>query len=189
MQNGKLIVVAAPSGAGKTTVVKYLLQQLPQLAFSVSAATREKRANEIDGKDYYFISPDDFKTKISNDEFVEWEMVYEDKYYGTLNSELQRIWNENKHVIFDVDVVGGLNIKQKYPAKTLAIFIKPPDILTLVQRLQNRNTEDEKSLQERINKAEHEISYAPMFDSIILNDNLSTTLTEVEMLVRDFLSI
>ena len=189
MQNGKLIVVAAPSGAGKTTVVKHLLQHLPQLAFSVSAATREKRANEIDGVDYYFLSPDDFKNKIANDEFVEWEMVYEGKYYGTLKSELQRIWDENKHVIFDVDVVGGLHIKEKYPTETLAIFIKPPDILTLAQRLQNRNTEDAKNLQERMNKAEHEISHAPHFDVTILNDNLEVTLKEAEVLVKDFLGL
>ena len=189
MQNGKLIVVAAPSGAGKTTVVKHLLQHLPQLAFSVSAATRDKRANEKDGVDYYFMSPDDFKKKIEADEFVEWEMVYEGKYYGTLKSELQRIWNENKHVIFDVDVVGGLHIKEKYPTETLAIFIKPPDILTLAQRLQNRNTEDEKSLQERMDKAEHEISHAPHFDVTILNDNLEITLAEAEILVKEFLGL
>jgi guanylate kinase len=187
MQNGKLIVVAAPSGAGKTTVVKHLLQHIPQLSFSVSAATRAKREGEQDGKDYYFISPDDFKKKIEKDEFVEWEMVYADKYYGTLKSELQRIWNTNHHVIFDVDVVGGLHIKEKYPNNTLAIFIKPPDILTLAQRLQNRNTEDEKSLQERISKAQHEISHAPHFDVTILNDNLEITLAEAETLVKEFL--
>ncbi len=189
MKKGKLIVVAAPSGAGKTTIVKHLLQHLPQLAFSISAATRPMRVNEKNGLDYYFISENDFKNKIAADAFVEWEMVYEGKYYGTLKSELQRIWDGNKHVIFDVDVVGGLHIKEKYPTETLAIFIKPPDILTLAQRLANRNTEDEKSLQERIDKAEHEISHAPMFDKIILNDNLEHTLVEAEKLVKDFLKL
>jgi guanylate kinase len=187
MKNGKLIVIAAPSGAGKTTIVKHLLQTIPQLDFSISAATRPIRPNEVNGRDYYFISADSFKNKIANNEFVEWEMVYENKYYGTLNTELERIWNKGQHVIFDVDVKGGLEIKKKYPHQTLAIFIKPPNVATLAQRLMQRNTEDAHSLQERIEKAELEISYAPMFDSIIVNDKLEVTLLEATTLVKSFI--
>lgn len=188
MNNGKLIVIAAPSGAGKTTVVKHLLSQLPNLSFSISATTRPKRDGEIDGKDYYFISPELFQQKIEQSLFVEWEMVYAQKYYGTLKSELDRIWQSNHHVIFDVDVVGGLHIKQQYPAQTLAIFITPPNVTVLAQRLMDRNTENEDSLQERINKAEYEISFASQFDVTLLNDDLNTTLETATRLVTEFLN-
>ncbi len=189
LTNGKLIVVAAPSGAGKTTVVKHLLSHIPDLSFSVSATTRPIRPGETNGKDYHFISLDDFKKKIISDEFVEWEMVYHDKYYGTLKSEVERIWNTGHHVIFDVDVVGGLHIKQRYPQNTLAIFIMPPSIDELAQRLQSRNTEDMHSLQERIQKAEQEISVANKFDTILLNDNLERTLAEAIRLVNTFIRV
>jgi guanylate kinase len=188
MKTGKLIVIAAPSGAGKTTVVKHILKHIPQLAFSISAATRAIRPNEVNGQDYYFMPVDDFKNKIAADDFVEWEMVYEGKYYGTLKSELQRIWNSGKHVIFDVDVVGGLNIKQKYPTETLSIFIKPPDLQTLIHRLERRNTESKESLHERISKAEHELSFAEKFDVILINDDLKTTLHQAEDLITNYIN-
>ena len=188
MQNGKLIIIAAPSGAGKTTVVKHILQQFPHLSFSVSATTRPMRQGETDGKDYYFLSEQEFKNRIANDEFVEWEMVYVGKYYGTLKSELQRVWNNNQHIIFDVDVEGGLHIKNKYPNNSLSIFINPPSLEVLKQRLTDRNTESEESLRERISKAEHELSFASQFDVVLTNDDLQLTLSNAEQLLKDFLT-
>lgn len=187
MQNGKLIIIAAPSGAGKTTVVKHILQQFPQLSFSVSATTRPIRQGETNGKDYYFLSEQEFKNRIANDEFVEWEMVYVGKYYGTLKSELQRVWNNNQHIIFDVDVEGGLHIKNKYPHNSLSIFINPPSLEVLKQRLTDRNTESEESLHERISKAEHELSFASQFDVVLTNDDLQLTFSKAEQLIKDFL--
>jgi guanylate kinase len=185
--SGKLIIIAAPSGAGKTTVVKHLLAHIPSLAFSISACTRPIRAGEENGKDYYFLTPDAFQAKVANDDFVEWEMVYADKYYGTLKSELTRIWNNQQQVIFDVDVKGGLHIKQQFNSTSLAIFIKPPDIHTLAKRLMDRNTEDSKSLEERISKAAYEIEFADQFDKVIINNDLETTLKTVEEWVLEFL--
>ncbi|MEY2830329.1 MAG: hypothetical protein RIQ33_2187 [Bacteroidota bacterium] len=187
IQNGKLIIVAAPSGAGKTTIVKHILKTFPELSFSVSATTRNMRQGEVEGKDYYFLSEQEFKNRIANDEFIEWEMVYVGKYYGTLKSELHRVWNNNQHIIFDVDVEGGIHIKNKYPNNSLSVFIKPPSLEILKQRLTDRNTESTESLNERVSKAEHELSFASQFDAIIVNDDLQKALKETEMLIQDFL--
>ncbi|MDX2443316.1 MAG: guanylate kinase [Bacteroidales bacterium] len=185
--SGKLIVLSAPSGAGKTTIVHHLLHQNMGLEFSISACSRSKRENEIDGKDYYFLSIEDFKEKIKNNEFVEWEEVYPDHFYGTLRTEVEKIWNSGHHVIFDVDVVGGLNIKQSYPKKTLAMFIQPPSIEELKKRLLNRSTDTLKNIEKRVSKAEKEISFAEQFDIIIVNDNLDDASEKAENEVRGFL--
>lgn len=185
---GKLVIFSAPSGAGKTTIVRHLLDCGLNLEFSVSAASRNKRPNEVDGKDYYFLSADDFKHKIENDEFLEWEEVYHDHFYGTLKSEVQRIWDKGNHVIFDVDVVGGLNIKKYYGDKALAVFVMPPNVQELESRLRGRSTESEENLKKRIEKAEHELSFAKGFDTTIINDKLETALTEAETMVRNFLN-
>lgn len=187
MKAGKLIIFSAPSGAGKTTIVKEMLKQFPELEFSITATTRAKRPNEINGVDYYFISPDDFKMKIQTNEFIEWEEVYKDQYYGTLKSELKRIFSNNHHVVFDIDVYGGLNIKKQYNDQALAIFIKPPSLEVLETRLKNRSTETEESLQKRINKAVHEMSFASSFDYTIINDNLEKAIEEAQVLLSDFL--
>jgi guanylate kinase len=187
MNSGKLIIVSAPSGAGKTTLVRHLLENLSELEFSVSCATRNPRENEIHGKDYYFISADEFKQKIDNQEFAEFEEVYENSFYGTLKSEIERIWAKGKHVIFDIDVVGGLNLKKIYPENSLAIFIMPPSVEELENRLRNRNTESEEKLQTRIDKAEHELLLAPDFDTIIVNKDLKESQREIVDLVSHFL--
>jgi len=184
---GKLIIFSAPSGAGKTTIVHRLLESDLGLEFSVSAASRPKRQNEIDGKDYYFISVKDFKEKIKNDEFLEWEEVYKDHFYGTLKSEVERIWAKRHHVIFDVDVYGGINIKKYYKQKALAIFVMPPSIKHLEQRLRGRSTESEENLSKRLEKAELEMSFADEFDRIIINDNLETAIAEAKEIVTEFL--
>ena len=185
---GKLFVFSAPSGSGKTTIVKHLLKQDKLgLEFSVSATSREPRGEEKDGKDYYFISVKDFKNKIKNDEFLEWEEVYRDNFYGTLKSEIDRIWAKGKHVIFDIDVVGGLRIKKKFPEQTLAVFVKPPSVDELKIRLKKRSTESEEKINMRIAKASIEMATAPQFDSIIKNYDLETALLEAENLVEDFL--
>ncbi|MEZ5082545.1 MAG: guanylate kinase [Bacteroidales bacterium] len=172
MKQGKLIIFSAPSGAGKTTIVKYLLSTDLPIAFSVSAASRPIRPNETNGKDYLFIKPEEFKKKIKNNEFLEWEEVYEDHFYGTLKSEVQRMWDEGKHVVFDVDVEGGLNIKKFYGDKALAIFIMPPTAAHLEQRLRDRSTESEESLKKRLTKANYELTYADKFDTVLINDDL-----------------
>lgn len=185
---GKLIVFSAPSGSGKTTLVRHLLKQKElNLEFSISATSREVRGEEIDGKDYYFLSFEDFKKKIKNDEFLEWEEVYRDNFYGTLKSEIERIWSHGKHVIFDIDVSGGLRIKRKFPEETLAIFVKPPSIDELKIRLKNRKTESNDKINMRIAKASAELATAPLFDKIVVNDNLEHALEEAYKLVADFL--
>lgn len=188
-QQGKLIVFSAPSGSGKTTIVKYLLTQ-PQLHldFSISATSRYMRDGEINGKDYYFISPEDFQKKIAENAFVEHEEVYKDNFYGTLKTELERIWSEGKHVIFDIDVVGGLNIKNQYPDQTLAIFVNPPSVDELEQRLKFRQTESDEKIAMRLEKAEREIARAPEFDVILENHDLETAKNEAVQLVSNFLN-
>jgi guanylate kinase len=187
-KTGKCIILSAPSGAGKTTIVKYLLDACPELAFSVSATSRPPRHYEEDGVHYRFLSPDAFRKKIENEEFVEWEEVYEDRYYGTLKSEIDRVWQSGKHLVFDVDVVGGINLKQKFGEKALALFVEPPSLSVLEERLRKRKTEDEKTLKERVKKAEKEIVYANDFDGIIINDHLETACTEALEKVKAFLA-
>jgi guanylate kinase len=185
---GKLVIFSAPSGAGKTTIVKHLLQQDLNLEFSVSATSREPRPGENNGKDYYFLSTEEFRKKINNGEFLEWEEVYKGIFYGTLKSEVERIRNAGKHVIFDVDVVGGLNIKKFYGNEALAVFVQPPSVEELKNRLQNRSTESEEKIKMRIAKAEQELAYASQFDIIIINDNLKFALKIVERKVAEFLN-
>jgi guanylate kinase len=185
---GKLIIFSAPSGAGKTTIVKHLLQKKFGLEFSVSATSRKPRPVEIEGKDYYFLSAEAFRKKIENDEFLEWEEVYNGIFYGTLKSEVERIRNTGKNVIFDVDVVGGLNIKKYYGNEALAVFVQPPSVEELKKRLQNRSTESEEKIKMRIAKAEKELEFARKFDVIIVNDDLSKALNEAENVISEFLS-
>ncbi|HQX95514.1 MAG: guanylate kinase [Chitinophagaceae bacterium] len=186
--NNKLIIIAAPSGAGKTSVTRHLLNMMPeQLAFSVSCATRQPRNNEKDRVDYYFITIDDFKQKIDEEKFVEWEMVYEGKYYGTLKSEMERIWLQKKTPLLDVDVKGGINVQQLYPYNSLSLFIEPPSIDELERRLRARGTESEASLQARISKANYELSFKEQFDHIILNDDLERACAEAQDVVSNFL--
>ena len=186
---GKLIVFSAPSGSGKTTIVRHLLNQEKfQLEFSISATSREARGNEKDSEDYYFISAKEFKNKIKLDEFLEWEEVYIDNFYGTLKTEVERIWAKGKHVIFDIDVAGGLRIKKKFPERTLAVFVKPPDIYELIIRLKQRGEESPEKIAMRVAKAPTEMATAPQFDTIILNDDLTTALNDAENLVKDFLN-
>ena len=184
---GKRIVFSAPSGSGKTTIVRHLLGQ-PELnlEFSISATSREPRGTEVHGTDYYFISLKEFKNHIKADDFLEWEEVYRDNFYGTLWKEVQRIWAMGKHVIFDIDVVGGLRIKKKFPDKTLAVFVKPPSVDELKIRLKKRSTESEDKINMRVAKASVELATAPQFDHIILNDNLEKALKEAVTLVTDF---
>lgn len=189
MSKGKLIIFSAPSGSGKTTLVHHLLSKPEmKLAFSVSATSRAKRPNETDGKDYYFLSADEFKNRISNGEFLEWEEVYTDQFYGTLKSEIDRIHSEGKTVMFDVDVVGGLNIKKQFGGDALAVFVQPPSIEELENRLRNRSTESEESLKKRVGKAAEEMEYANQFDVVLVNDNLETAKLEAEQLLLDFIS-
>jgi len=187
---GKMLIFSAPSGAGKTTIVKEILKNKNlNLEFSISACSRKMRENERDGLDYYFMTADDFKTKIENNEFVEWEQVYENQFYGTLKSEVDRIWANGKNVVFDVDVIGGLNIKKVYGDKALAFFIMPPSIEVLKTRLTNRGTETVETLKKRVDKAEWEINFANQFDVVIVNDNLSEAQTNVLKKVNEFLEI
>lgn len=185
----KAIVFTAPSGAGKTTVVRHLLSTYQQLAFSISATSRSKRNNEIDGRDYYFFSVMDFKNKIAENEFVEWEEVYPGVFYGTLRKEVKRLWQLNKYVIFDVDVKGAVNIKKEFKEDCLTVFIRPPSLNILVERLKNRKSESPESLRIRIERVKFEMSYQDQFDQIIVNDVLDTTLKDAEMIVEDFLNI
>ena len=184
----KIIVITAPSGAGKTSITRHLLNTFPdQLAFSVSAATRKARSNEKNGVDYYFMSEEEFTNKIQHGEFAEWEMVYEGKYYGTLKSELMRIWNEGKIPVLDIDVKGAIHVQQQYPGTTLSIFIEPPSVDELKRRLQWRGTESEESLNARVNKASYELSFKHSFDHIIVNDHLEKARKKAEDIVKSFL--
>lgn len=185
--NNKIIIITAPSGAGKTSITRFLLQEYPQLAFSVSAATRKGRANEKNGVDYYFISEEEFTRKIQHNEFVEWEMVYEGKYYGTLKSELERIWNNGQVPVLDIDVKGAIHVQQQYPDTILSIFVEPPSVDELKRRLSSRGTETEESLQARVNKASYEISFKHHFHKIILNDNLERACKKAHEVVQEFL--
>jgi len=188
MAGGKLIVFSAPSGSGKTTIVRHLLEQEKlNLEFSISATSRDPRGDEKHGEDYYFISLKDFKQHIKNGDFLEWEEVYRDNFYGTLKTEVERIWAMGKNVIFDIDVVGGLRIKKKFPEKTLAVFVKPPSIDELKIRLKKRKTESDERINMRIAKASVELATAPQFDHIIENNDLTTALKEAEKLVSEFI--
>ncbi len=184
---GKLIVISAPSGAGKTSIVSYLLKNMETLSFSISACSREKRENEIEGKDYHFLGIEGFKRSIIEDSFLEWEEVYKNQFYGTFKSEVKRIWSKGKTVIFDVDVVGGLNIKKQYPKECLSIFIMPPSLEVLSKRLIGRGSESDESLQKRLNKAEEEISQNQQFDTVILNDDLSIACEETQEVITNFI--
>ncbi|MBS1759587.1 MAG: guanylate kinase [Bacteroidetes bacterium] len=184
----KIVIIAAPSGAGKTSITKHLLQTFPaQLVFSISCATRPPRNKEKHGVDYYFISVDEFKRRVDNNEFAEWEMVYQDRYYGTLKVELERVWKHHKTPLLDVDVKGGLNIQHLYREHSLSLFILPPSLEELERRLKARGTESPESLKARLSKAAYELTFQDQFDHIILNDNLETACREAERIIRKFL--
>ncbi|WP_300566177.1 guanylate kinase [Flavobacterium sp.] len=188
MKQGKLLVFSAPSGSGKTTIVRHLLaQEELNLEFSISATTRQPRGEEVDGKDYYFITLEEFKKHIKAEDFVEWEEVYRDNFYGTLKSEVERIWAKGKNVIFDIDVSGGLRIKSKFQQETLAVFVKPPSVDELKRRLKERSTESEEKINMRIAKAHVELATAPQFDTIIKNYDLDVAKAEAYELVKEFL--
>lgn len=183
----KLIIFAGPSGSGKTTIVHHVLKTFPELSFSVSATTRKQRFNEVNGRDYYFIPEEEFKKKVENDEFVEWEQVYAGGYYGTLKSEIERVWNMQKTVIFDVDVEGALSIKKSYPDNALSVMVLPPSIEKLKERLHARATETPESFRKRIDKAAHELTYSVLFDKTIINDKMEDAFKDAEKIVNDFL--
>ena len=190
MNKGKLIVFSAPSGSGKTTIVRHLLNvNKLNLEFSISAASRNKRGEEVDGEDYYFLSLEEFKNKIKQDEFLEWEEVYKDNFYGTLRSEVERIWAKGKHVIFDIDVVGGLAIKKQFPEDTLAVFVQPPSVEELERRLRDRQTESEDKILMRLAKSTKELSSAKEFDVILYNDVLEVAKQEAERLIGNFTAV
>ena len=187
MKKGKLIVFSAPSGSGKTTLVNHLLKQDLPLGFSISATSRSPRGSEKNGKDYYFLSKESFNKKINENAFIEYEEVYEGTYYGTLNSEIKRLWKEGKHVLFDVDVEGGLNIKKKFPENTLSIFVQPPSIKELEIRLRKRATENEEKIQQRLNKSAEELSFSKNFDVILINDNINEAKKKATNLIKQFI--
>ncbi len=187
-KNGKLIVFSAPSGSGKTTIVRHLLEQEElNLDFSISATSRPKRGEEVHEKDYYFISLEEFQNHVKNDDFIEWEEVYTNNFYGTLKEEVERIWSLGKHVIFDIDVVGGLSIKKKFPKQTLAIFVQPPSIEEMERRLRGRKTDSEEKIKERVKKAEKELKFVDDFDVVLVNDELSIAKQEAYNLVENFI--
>ncbi len=185
----KVIIFSAPSGSGKTTVVNHLLKVIPQLGFSISATTRLPRANEQNGREYYFLDSEDFKVRVANNEFLEYEEVYSGIFYGTLKSEVDRLWAEGKTVVFDVDVVGGVNIKKQFGDSALSVFLRPPSISILMERLRNRSTEVEHQLQMRIDKANFELQFEKEYDTILVNDVLSETLVNAEKIVKDFIKL
>jgi guanylate kinase len=185
--NGRLAIISAPSGAGKTTIVRHLLDCGLDLEFSVSATTRQRRSNEADGKDYYFLSTDEFKRRIRDDEFVEWQEVYKGHYYGTLKNEIKRIWDKGNHVLFDVDVLGGINLKNIFGEKAISIFIMPPSVEELSKRLTSRGTDEPEKIRMRVMKAEEEMRSAGKFDHIVINDDLETAKAETQLLVAGFL--
>lgn len=188
MDNRKLIIFTAPSGAGKTTIVRHLLKNRKDVSFSISACTRPPRYGEVNGLDYYFLEAEEFKRKVDNNEFVEHEEVYENQYYGTLRSEIERLWAAGKHVLFDIDVKGARAIKEAYGARALSVFVKPPSFEILKQRLINRKTEDEGSLRKRINRVREEMTYERVFDVTLINSDLDTALVDAERLVAQFLA-
>jgi len=189
MPQGKAFIFSAPSGSGKTTIVKYLVEQNPVLGFSISASTRDRRGRQEEhGKDYYFLTPEEFKQRLDRGEFVEWQEVYAGNYYGTLKSEIERIWGEGKHPVFDVDVKGGLNLKEYFKERALAIFVKPPSLEVLKQRLIARETESEESLSRRLYKARLELNFEDRFDKVIKNDVLSESFAIAQKMIDEFLS-
>ena len=181
-----MLIVTAPSGAGKTTIVRHLLNTFENLSFSVSATTRPPREGEIDGRDYYFFTTRKFKNRIKREEFAEWEEVYPDKYYGTLKSEVEKLWEMGKNIVFDIEVKGATNLKKLYGDRALAVFIKPPSLEELMRRLEKRDTENKKTLTERIERAKEELTYENNFDKVLINDKLATALADAEKIVRDF---
>lgn len=185
--NGKLIILTAPSGSGKTSITRYLIGKYPRLSFSISATTRAPRGTEKDGVEYHFLSVDDFRARIDANEFIEWEMVYEGKYYGTLKSELQRIWNEGKVPMLDIDVKGAIHVQQQFAGDCLSIFIQPPSVAELRRRLEARGTETPESLETRVNKASYEMSFNHHFTKTILNEELDKACAETEQVIKDFL--
>lgn len=187
MKEGKIIIFSAPSGSGKSTIVNYLLQRDLHLDFSISATSRAPRGSEKNGVEYYFLTPNEFRKRIENDEFVEYEEVYKDCFYGTLRSELDRIWSAGNHIVFDVDVVGGVNLKKIFGAQALSIFIQPPSLEELRRRLVGRATDSAEKIEQRLAKAEKELTFAGQFDKVVLNDNLEQAESEVERLVRQFI--
>lgn len=185
---GKCVIFSAPSGAGKTTIVHYLLREIPQLAFSISACSREPRGREIPGVDYHYFSVEEFRQKIANDEFVEWQEVYANNFYGTLKSEIEKIWAEGKVVVFDVDAEGGINLKKIFGEQAFSVFVKPPSLFVLEQRLRNRRTETEENIQKRLKKANHELTRADQFDYILLNDDLEKACFQAKEIVEQFIA-
>ena len=189
MEKGKVIIFSAPSGSGKTTLVKWLLEQGLNMYFSISATSRQPRSTEVDGKDYYFLTPEAFRQKIAEEAFLEWEEVYTDKFYGTLKSEVNRILDEGKNVLFDVDVKGGINIKNYFGTQALSVFVKPPSIEELRNRLDTRGTDSAEIIQERVDKAAYELTFAPRFDVVVINDVLEDAKKDCLEKVQDFLGL
>lgn len=189
LHQDKIIIITAPSGAGKTSITRHLLAKYPELAFSVSAATRSPRYYEVEGRDYYFLAPEEFKRRIKENEFIEWEMVYEGKYYGTLKQELQRIWDNNQVPLLDIDVKGAIHVQQQFPGTSLSIFIEPPSVEELKRRLQSRGTETEETLNARVNKASYEISFKEHFNEIIVNDRLDKACEAADLIVKNFIDL
>lgn len=186
--SGRIVIISAPSGTGKTTLLKNVLPDIPGLSFSVSATSRNPRKNEVDGKDYYFVTPEEFEKRVTENQFVEWEEVYEGIRYGTLRSELNRIWQQGRSVVFDVDVMGGMKIKKQYPLQSLSVFIRPPTMQSLRERLLGRATDDPLSIEKRLARAEYELNFASRFDQVIVNDNLQTAIKDLRETLQIFLS-